>query len=283
MKKKTSIFDTVRELKNNEELKSQKKLERKIERNREKYGKQIAEDKKEVLKVRQGVIDESEAFSDEEKEKKKYSLKDKIGNFFYHNKWWLGITTLFVVIVTFLVVDRLMLVQGDIGIILTTDVDAVEYCKDGISDYFESIVSDFNKDKKHHVDIVAIPISYDMDKNYKTAMGYENSVTNLSEQFQLSLNMLVLGDSAVDYFVEPDEFYEDLEKFFPDCPYVEGNKFYLKDTDFAERIGCNPDDIPDDLYLAVRLPMNNLGNDKTSQKNYDHAMATIKSVIEDLS
>lgn len=283
MKKKGSIFDTVREIKNNEELKSQKKLERKVEKNREKYGKQNAKDKKEVLKVRQGVIDESEAFAEEEKEKKKYTLKDKIGNFFYHNKWWLGITAFFVFMVTFLVVDRLTLVQSDIGIILTTDVDAVEYCKDGICDYFESLVSDFNKDKRHRVDVAAIPISYDVDKNYKTAIGYENSVTNLSEQLQFSMNMIILGDSAVDSLVEPDDFYEDLEKFFPDCPYIEGNKFYLKDTDFAERIGCDPDDIPDDLYLAVRLPMNNLSDEKTNQKNYDHAMATIKSVVEDLS
>lgn len=285
--KKTSLIDTVKQINNKEELEKQERLEKKINLQREQYGKQLDEEKKDVLKVRQGIADESEVFADDDSGEKKYSFGEKIKNFIYHNKWWLGITTFLVAMAAFLIIDTLTTIRSDVKVMLLSDDDELQVRMDNIQEYFNGHVVDYNNDGRQYTDVVFIPISRNAEDNIKSAVGYENSLTNLSTQFQLAECMMILADSAVDDYIEPEVTLENLEKYFPDCPFVKGNKLFLKDTNFAELIGCKNEDIPDDLYLAVRLPASqiqasSLSDEETNQTNYENAMETLKSVIKQL-
>ncbi len=282
---KQSLNQTIRQINNNEELKKQERFEKKNDLFREKYGKQLDEDKKDILKVKQGLADED--IFNEELTVKKYSFGDKVKNFIYHNKWWLGITTFAVFMVGFLAYDTLTTIRSDVRVMLLSDCDELQAKTDEIHKYFNGHVIDYNDDGRQYTDIVSIPISHNQEENIESALGYENSLTNLSTQFQLAECMMILADSAVDVYIEPETTLENLEELFPDCPFAKGNKLMLKDTKFAELIGCKNEDIPDDLYLAVRIPASripaqSLSDEETNHTNYENAMATLKSVIAQL-
>ena len=279
--KKQSIIDTVREINQKESLEKQERFEKKNNIEREKYGIKNAEEKKEILKARQGISEDSTLFADIGK-RTDYTLGEKVKNFFYHNMWWLGIATFVVLIAAFLTYDTLTTIRSDVRVMLLADDSDLQSNTKKLHEYFNKHVVDYNDDDRQYTDIVAIPISHNMEENYQSAVGYENSLTNLSTQFQLCECMVVLADSAVDELIEPETNLENLEEYFPDCPYVEGRKIMLKDTNFAELVGINNDDIPDDLYLAVRLPIQILSEEETCQTNYKNAMETIKSVIKEL-
>lgn len=279
--KKQSIIDTVREINQKEALEKQECFEKKNNIEREKYGIKNAEEKKEVLKARQGISEDSTLFADIGK-RTDYTFGEKVKNFFYHNMWWLGIATFVVLIAAFLTYDTLTTIRSDVRVMLLADDSDLQSNTKKLHEYFNKHVVDYNDDDRQYTDIVAIPISHNMEENYQSAVGYENSLTNLSTQFQLCECMVVLADSAVDELIEPETNLENLEEYFPDCPYVEGRKIMLKDTNFAELVGINNDDIPDDLYLAVRLPIQILSEEETCQTNYKNAMETIKSVIKEL-
>ncbi|MBE6844679.1 MAG: hypothetical protein E7508_03040 [Ruminococcus sp.] len=281
-KKQPGILETVRQINNREELEKQERFEKKNNLQREKYGEKLAEEKKELLKVKQGVIEESEMLASENDAVVKYTFFGKVKNFIYHNKWWLGIATFIFLIAAFLIYDTLTTVRSDVRVMLLCDADEIQGRSENIFEFFNENVVDYNDDGRQYTDIVIIPISHNMEENISSAVGYENSLTNLSTQFQLAECMIIIADSAVDELIEPETTLENLEEYFPDCPYVDGVKLYLKDTRFAEIIGCDKEDIPDDLFLAVRKPATNLSSEETNQTNYENAMETLKSVIKDL-
>ena len=95
---KKSVFEVNRELreqKQREEEEKQAELNRRIEerekKRQEEYERRILEEKKELIRLKQGLIEESEELTEETEEPVKMSFWKKIGNFFYHNKWWIGI------------------------------------------------------------------------------------------------------------------------------------------------------------------------------------------------
>ncbi len=282
-KKSNGFVDTIRQINNQEELRKQERFEKYNEAQREKFGQQNAEEKIEVLKLKQGVIDKSDKIAPGDGKDKKYTKSEKFRNFIYHNKWWLGIASFCAIIAAFLVYDTLTTIRSDVRVMLLSDDDDLQIHKNQIHEFFNSYVIDYNEDGRNYTDIVFIPISYDEGKNISSGGAYENSLSNLSNQFQLGECMMLLADSAVDVYIEPENTLENLEVYFPDCPYVDGYRFYLKDTEFAERIGLEPEDIPDDLYIAVRKVASNLSSYETNKKNHDNAIETLKAVVRDLN
>ena len=282
-KKTHGFIETIRSINNKEELKKQEHFEKKNDKQREKYSRKIAEEKIEVLKLKQGIIDESNKINSDSDTKRIYTKADKLKNFIYHNKWWLGIASFITIIAAFLVYDTLTTIRSDVRVMLLSDNDNLQLHTNQIHEFFNSYVIDYNDDGRNYTDVVFIPISKDQEKNISSSYGYENSLTNLSTQFQLGECMMILADSAVDVYIEPETTLENLEEYFPDCPLVEGYRFYLKDTDFAERIGLKSDDIPDDLYIGIRKIASNLSTEETNKTNHDHAVETLKAVVRDLN
>ena len=79
------------------------------------------DDKRELLKLKQGIIDESESEIHEE-EKPVYELHGfkRIENFFYHNKWYVIAGVFFAAVAAFLINSLLQKQQGDIRVLVVT-------------------------------------------------------------------------------------------------------------------------------------------------------------------
>lgn len=283
-KKKQGIIDTVRQVdeKERQKLEAEKEEELKAqEKEREEYGKTLAEEKVELLKLKQGVISESDKLDLKPDEKKHYTPWQKFKNFIYHNKWWLGISTFFVLIAAFLVYDTFTTTKPDIKFMLLCNDTELYYRIEDIGKYFDQFTDDYNDDDKNCADILYIPISENEDTN---SMGlYESSLTKLSAEFQMGETMLVIADKNSAELIMPEETLVNLEELYPDNPNVKEYGFYLKDTDFAELIGYTDGNIPDDIYIGIRKVTQTLTSEKEMQEHYDQAIETLDKIIKELS
>ena len=284
--KKQSIFETVRQVDENEKrkLEEKKAAAAKIEkRKREQYNKTLAEERVELLKIKQGLITESDKIDLSPDDEKQYTFWEKIKNFVYHNKWWLGITTFFVLIAAFLVYDTLTTTKSDINIMLLCDDTELYTHYQDIGKYFDSLTEDYNNDGENYANVLYIQISDDENANTKSLSPYDSNLTKLSSEFQMGETMLVIADKKSADLIIPDETLINLEELYPDNPNIKGYGFYLKGTDFASEIGYEENDIPDDLYIGVRKVDKNLSSAKKTKENYDHALIMLENVINDLS
>jgi hypothetical protein len=84
---------------------------------------------------------------------------------------------------------------------------------------------------------------------------------------------------------EPAESFVDLSELYPDDPHIKDKYFYyLKDTDFAEKIGVSKTDIPDDMYLALRRPRGLINaSQEDMQETYDKDFIAFDAIIRDLT
>lgn len=280
-----SFLETVREIdekeKRMEEEAEEKRrliLEEKKKKEREAYDRKIQQERIELMRLKQGVITESEMIPTKEDEKPKLSFWKKIGNFFYHSKWWLVITMFIVGVFTFMIVDYITTVRPDMIVMVLADDPTLQTSSSYLSDYFEQYVDDLNGDGEVSVDIYPIPV----DDDIHVADYYTGNMTKLSSQFQLADAIMVITDAVANETILSDETLVNLEELFPDNRNVRGTGFYIRDTDFMEKVGY-PDTVLDrDICIGLRKVTKTYDSIEKMQENYDYAYSVLEKIIDDL-
>ncbi|MBP3747436.1 MAG: hypothetical protein J6I47_08235 [Ruminococcus sp.] len=282
-----SIFQVNRELreKRQQELEKQQEIiNRKIaERQKRKlaaHDKRIREEKLELLRLKQGLIEESDTIHEVKEEKVEMSFGKKVSNFFYHNKWWLGIGTLFAFITVFLVYSLVTKPSPDMVVLIIANNEELGEMSE-VKDYVESFVDDFNDNGKTEASIYYIGYSDNEYRNYAT--GTDGKLT---AQLQSADSVIVIGSDKLDMLMSPDpaSSFIDLSQIYPDNPHVKGYKFMLSGTPFAERINLDPKYITDDLYIAVRTPVDLLyASHKDMEKTLEKDWEVFEKIVADLS
>lgn len=281
-----SVFQTARDIqqKQLEEMhQKQLELERKQaereKKKREAYERRLLEEKKELIRLKQGQVEESELIpEDVHEEEVKMPLKKKISNFFYHNKWWLGIGVLIAFIGVFLVHDFITKDRPDIVILAVTENEYIGYSA-ALPDYIESFSEDFNENDEVLASIYYIPYSDNKQANY--ANGTDNKLT---AEFQGDEAVIVIGGEKITEILVPENIFVDLEELYPDNPNVDGCMFYLKDTDLAAKLSLPEEAITDDLFIAIRKPQKLLySSEEEVQETYDKDFPVFDKIIKDLS
>ncbi len=279
-----SIFQTSREMKdkaNEEERQRQEALEIQLAERRKKaqeaHDKRLEQERLELLKLKHGVIEESETIHEEKEEKVRLSLWGKIKNFFYHNKWWLGIGTVIACIAVFLTVDLISRPNPDM-IVLMIGENYTLYEESDLTDYITSLCDDFNDNGKTEAAVYYIPYTGDQGKDY--ANGVQ---TKLTVEVQSGEAVIVLGNNMADDVFEGTDALVDLETLFPGNEHVEGCKLMLKGTKFAEKVGVPPSVVGDEWFLAIRKPQKLMNtSQKKMQKVYDRDVEVFMALVEDI-
>lgn len=285
--KSVSAFQSARELAAKEqraaELSERKWQAEENERQyqaREEYAKEISEDKIALMKLRQGLLTEDDEHFKDDTPQKKYTVWQKIGNWFYHAKWWLGIGTFCALLVGFLIFDMITRVDPDLRILMLSSNYELYSSSTALCDKLAEGCPDFNDDGKSVVSSVYIPVT---QQNLETANSAGTAYnTQLSVQLGCSMCMLVLADQQTDECVPPEEAYVNLEELYPQYDFIEGCRVPLNDTKFIEQFGLtNP--LHEGTYLALRVPTENLDDAETVQKNYDNARIMLEWVLETMA
>lgn len=278
-KKEKSVMDIAREMEaaQQKQLEEQQAMAReKAEQERKAYEEQLRQERLELIRLKQGVIEESETIHEEQEEKRRYTIWQKIGNFFYHNKWWMGIACFFVALTGFLVYQVVTTVHPDMIVLLLIDDDELNYtCRDNISELFAQYIDDKNGDGEVVVDVYYIPTSDDtaeMD-------AYTGDHTKLIAEFQISEAVLVISDEAADTYIVPDSTLYSLEEDFGQYEETEDMRFYLSGTDFAKDIGWDKP-LGKDVYIGIRSVRQTMDSVEKMQGVFDYCYPALRQLIE---
>ena len=282
--KEKSVLDIAREMEAQQqaaaaeaEAKAREIAQKAEEERRIAYEKQLREERLELIRLKQGVIEESETIHEEQEEQKKYTIWQKIGNFFYHNKWWMGIGCFMAFVVGFLIYSTVTTVRADLVVLLVSDDDAFNaQCSYRIEEIFEQYIEDENGDGEISVDVYYIPSS----EASAQMSGFTGDSTKLFAEFQIGESLLVISDLDADAFIVPDSTLDDLEPHFGDYTQTEAFRFYLHDTDFAESVGWT-EPLDKDIYIGIRKVKDTFSFKEEMQENYDIAFPALRKFIEE--
>lgn len=275
---KKSVFQAAREMREQQELEMRKQAELRQRKNQEEYDRKIQEERLELIRLKQGVIEESETIHEEQPEEIKLSVRKKIVNFFYHNKWWLFLAIFFVALASYLTYTLIMRPNPDMVVLVLCDNEAIGNSAQ-FEDYLETFIEDYNGNGEIKVSTYYIPYSDNSYTNYQT--GNE---TKLTTEMQSAEAVIVVGGSNINPVIDPENTLVDLSEIYPDNVQVRSYGFFLKNTDFAERIGIDPEEVTGDLYIGIRKPRNLLYSDtEDMQKTYNRDFPVLEKIIEDLS
>ena len=261
------------------ERKRQQAAEEAAYQAREEYAKELAEEKVDLMRLKQGVITDSDKVFREEDALKNYTLWQRIGNWFYHAKWWLGIAAFVVLLGGFLIYDYVTRVDPDLRILLLTENPQLEADAYLLCDWLADMCEDYNNDGKTLVDRVYIPVSKTTMEMGGTAVAAYN--TQLYVQFQSDTCMLVLLDPEAEEYLQPEDMFVSIEELYPDCPFAEGRKLIIDGTNFVELSGVTTELKPGS-YLTLRIPAESMSTQEDMQIAYDRAKALLDQIVPQL-
>ncbi|MDO4864087.1 MAG: hypothetical protein Q4A05_07955 [Ruminococcus sp.] len=280
-----SIFETSREMqeKADEEARlkreeAQRKYEERQKKAAEARDKRLEEERLELLRLKTGVIEESETIREEEPEVVKQTFFQKVGSFFYLNKWWLGIACVLVFIGGLLVYDYASRPRPDMIVLMIGKNNELGEMSD-LQDYLSQFTPDNNNNGKKLASLYYIPYT-GIEKE-----DFVNSVPQkLSAEMQNSESVIVIANKDIATAVTPEDTFVDLTALYPDNPHIEGYRFMLSDTDFAEKVGVAKEVVTDDWFIAIRKPQDLVYSKKENmQETYDRDFAVFDAIIQDLS
>lgn len=268
-KKQDGVLDAYRNMEEQQRKMQEEQDARRREQEeqeRKAYEEQLRQERLELIRLKQGVITESETIHEEHETPPKYTIWQKISNFFYHNKWWMGIAAFFVFLTGFLVWQVVTTVHADMIVLLLVDDDLLNATSNAqISEVFEQYIDDVNGDGKVVVDVYYIPASDESaDKS-----GYTGDSTKLFAEFQIAEACIVISDERADQFIVPDHTLYNLEEDFGEYAQTEEMRFYLADTDFAKDIGWTEQPLGKDVYIGIRSVRETLESEAKMQKTFD--------------
>ena len=277
--KEPSVLDIARELEAQQERIREEQQEiarQQYEEERSAHAEQLRKDKVELIRLKQGVIEESDTIYEEHPEERKFTLREKISNFFYHNKWWLGIASFFAFIIGFITWQIVTTVKPDMIVLLLVHDDFFNAaCNERIGELFSQYIADENGDGRVAVDVYYIPASADTaDRS-----GYTGDSTKLFAEFQISEAVLVISDEGADEFIVPDQTLYSLEEDFGDYAQTDGVRFYLSDTGFADALEWDEGPLDKDIYIGIRKVRKTLDSEKEMQKVFDVSYPALRQFI----
>lgn len=276
LSKSKSFMDTYREvnereraekIKRQSEIDAQKaELERK-ERNA--YAEMLRQEKLELLKLKQGIISEDDV-QKEEAAARQYTLKEKIDNFFYHNKMYIIMAVVMAAIVGFLIYDFVTKVDPDVTIMFVAVDPEFSLYTEKMENVLVRYCEDYNGDGKVKVRVSYLPANTDMTGI--NAQYNQADRTKIIAEFQGPDSIIVINDEeACEVLnIAGSDIFEDLTKYYPDDENAGIWGYDLSATSIAEDMDYFG--LPDNLTVSFRSPRSGM-NEKKFRKNFEGAIS----------
>ena len=280
-----SILDRISEAKKEEkhaELKHQSEetlaKSRRDELERREYEEKLRREKMELIKLKQGIGD-AEEFQEEQKEEKVYTLREKISNFYYHNKFYVIAGAIIIGVAVFLGRDFLMAERPDVPVMYIADNFYLSYNSPDITDKWSIYSGDYNRDRKQIVKLYYVPAYYE-DESAATAYLYQSDRTKLVGEFQSGDTIIVIGNMRAYEEIGVEEgVFADARELFPGDSNAEEIGYRVTGTKFKELLG-DPDLDDSDLYFSFRIPRKTFGmSEAKMQKNFDNSLEWFRAFL----
>ncbi len=247
------------------------------------------DEKRELLKMKQGIIEESDLIQQdvhEEIEKPK-GIK-AFENFMYRNKWYAIVGVFMAFVLVFLIVQTVTREAADMTVLLVTSDSAkapnvYQKVKD-IELALEEYCPDFDGNGNVHVDVFHI----DLTKSGGDPQYINANSTKLFGELQRGVGQLFICDKAIlgeeeeteteaeDYF---DTVFMDLGKATGTDRFLGTTSIKVKDTPFAKEAKWE-NSCPDVLGFSIRKTEEGLmGHSDDSIKRNEQAQQVLKNIL----
>lgn len=247
------------------------------------------DDKRELLKLKQGLIEESETIH-EEKRPEKYEIhggKAKVSNFFYHYKWHVIVIAFFALVLTFLIYTTVTREQKDIRVLLTSNdrsvASSMYFKTEKIELAIEQYCPDFDKNGNIHAEVYYIDMVADED----TASYYMSNQAKFYGEISVAeAHIFIANRDLIDTeFVGSNEYSDvlvNLSELYPDDPNIIDDYFYrINGTAFADAAKY-VETCPEDMYIVIRGNFDGMkalsGNEL---EQHERALEVFDNIIKD--
>lgn len=285
IQKPKSFLETVREIdaadrkaELEEESRIAEERARREEKQRKAYEDKLRQERIELMKLKQGVISE-EDIETAPREVRTYTVREKIGNFFYHNKVFIILGAMILALVIFLVYDFIRKERPDIqSMYIAADFD-MSYYSGELTELWSKYCPDYNGDGEPLARLYYVPTGY-ADDTMASLYFAQSDRTKLIGEFQSGTVVMIIGDKDAYQSIDAlEDVFVDCRELFPDDPYAEELGYRLAGTDFMDMLGAETVD-DTDLYVSFRIPGDTMGMKKEKmQVNFDHAVEFWKNFL----
>lgn len=241
----------------------------------------LLQERRELLKLKQGLIEESEIIpQDEPEEQPKLTGVKAVENFFYHYKWHVVAITFFVVVFGYMFIQTITREKSDLNVaVISSSVESGIYPKlSDIEKTLEKYCPDFDDNGYVHVQVNYIDLN--------TAGGDVQYIDTNRQKFQST--ELFGGESQMwlcDYGVieelysayEKIDFFVDFNEEFPDAVLIDNEGLVLSSMDFTEYARWST--CPDNIAVYVRDVFENMtANGKQAQEQRERALTVFRNL-----
>jgi hypothetical protein len=233
---------------------------------REEYARRLEDERRELLKRKAGIVEDQEE-TEEPEEEVKMPFGKRIGNFWYHNKFTVIVTTIVVVAFTYFIGELIFKVEPDVKIMYIASDSQISVLYKDIAEALVPYCPDFNEDGKIYVEVSYTPAIVDQsqDPNYHQAMSAKLYVEFSSDQTIL----FFVDEEAAEFLDITENVFDNPTDFnYPTGTYNDLG-YLVSATDLAQLI--NYPELDPNLVAAFRFPQEGMGKIETAEQNYKNA------------
>ncbi|MCL2638345.1 MAG: hypothetical protein FWD48_08230 [Oscillospiraceae bacterium] len=238
-------------------------------------------DKRELLKLKQGLIDDSEVIQKEEREEIELRGKKKAENFWYHYKIHVLMILFFGFMFTFFAVEIFSKKRADIEFLMLasdeyTSALVFSFSSD-ISGAVAAFTPNFDENRYTHAQGLPIDLFNVFDNN-----AYMAVQTKLFTQIRTGVTRLIIGDrEAFDRIIgetqnDINTIFVDLTALFPNNENITENVFWRIEGSELSRLAGIEEFCSDDFYLAL-LALNQ-ENDR-QKRAHERSLIVLENIV----
>jgi len=239
-------------------------------------------DKREILKLKQGLIEDSEIIKKDEPEVIVLRGKKKAENFWYHYKIHVLMVLLLGIMLGFFVIEALTKKRADINFLLVVSGQEtgmlVQHFAEDIREAVEYFTPNFDGNRYIYAQ------SFPIDLTTNDPNNVISNQTKLFGEIRSGENRLMMGDRRAfehilgDTGLTLDYVFVDLKQIYPNNDSIIDNVFFrVKGSDFTIIAGID-EVCTDDFYIAI---LNINKNGSKQEQAHERALEVLDNIVRD--
>ena len=254
------------------EQKAREEKQKQLEKQREK---RIQAEKIELMKLKSGVIEESDTIKEEHDEVIELHGVQKLKNIWYHFKWLILFFAFIAAVVIYIIYSSVGKEEPDLSVLIIAN-NGLQYRQEELEEFFEKYTEDLNGDGEVCVSVIIEPLD-----SGTTDQSMLSNQTKFFGTIQTGECMLAITDSNTDEDIQAI-YKTDLSNDFPENEYINDKGFSLNMKLFAEEIKF--ENMPNDVTLSIRQPTETIACSlEKMEEYYDTNFKVFKAIVEDLT
>lgn len=235
------------------------------EKERAEYEKNLQDRKIELMKLRQGVIENSDVVKEIHEEKPKLTIGQKISGAWYRSKWLIIFVAVLLAAFAYITYDMVTAEHPDYTVLVVSSDSGFYYRTVEIEEFFEKFCDDRNGDGE------VIVMVYNISTDYTDPNAVTASQAQLMSQLQSGENVILMSDQPTDFALI--DFRED----YPDAENI--NEYGLLINCQTVRDALKWEAMPEETYIGIRSPAKLLStSEDTMTKNVEAALPIFKKI-----